>query len=227
MKALIVDDDLALADVIAFTLGRVGFETILAHNGQTALECWQAEKPDVVILDLNLPKLDGFAVCRRIRAKDDTPIIMLTIRDEEDDIVTGLKLGADDYIVKPFSPRQVVARVEAVLRRSGAPQVTPGPLVVGKLTLDISRLELRHGKETIALLTRLEARLLEILMRNCGQVLPTERLIEYVWGVAGGDRAMLKQLVYRLRRKIDVDTTHSLFLETIPGIGYTLTCIGK
>ena len=227
MKALIVDDDLALADVIAFTLGRVGFETILAHNGQTALECWQAEKPDVVILDLNLPKLDGFAVCRRIRAKDDTPIIMLTIRDEEDDIVTGLKLGADDYIVKPFSPRQVVARVEAVLRRSGAPQVTPGPLVVGKLTLDISRLELRHGKETIALLTRLEARLLEILMRNCGQVLPTERLIEYVWGVAGGDRAMLKQLVYRLRRKIEADTTHSLFLETIPGIGYTFTCIRK
>lgn len=224
MKALIVDDDLALADVVAFTLGRAGFETILAHDGQTALERWRAETPDVIILDLNLPKLDGFAVCRRIRAEDDTPIVMLTVRNEDDDVVQGLNLGADDYVVKPFSPRQVVARVEAVLRRAGAPPVTPGPVTVGDLVLNVPRLELSRGNKALASLTRLEARLLEILMINCGQVLPTERLIEYIWGTSGGDRSMLKQLVYRLRRKIEKDPSQPQYLETVPGVGYCFIC---
>lgn len=227
MKALIVDDDLALADVIAFTLTRAGFETILAHDGLTALERWQSENPDVIILDLNLPRLDGFAVCRQIRAKDDTPIIMLTVRDDEDDIVAGLKLGADDYVVKPFSPRQVVARVEAVLRRAGAPPVTPEPIAVGGLVLDMLRLELRQGSKVVANLTRLEARLLEILMRNRGQVLPADHLIEYVWGTAGGDRAMLKQLVYRLRRKTSDKSNLPDFLETIPGVGYAFKVVNE
>ncbi|MCB8965898.1 MAG: response regulator transcription factor [Ardenticatenaceae bacterium] len=221
MKALIVDDDLALADVIAFTLGRAGFETILAHDGQAALERWRAEAPDVIILDLNLPKLDGFAVCRRIRAEDDTPIVMLTVRNEDDDVVQGLTLGADDYVVKPFSPRQVVARVEAVLRRSSTPPSTPDPIVAGDLVLEMSRLELRRGEKVLTTLTRLEARLLEILMSNCGQVLTTERLIEYVWGVSGGDRSMLKQLVYRLRHKVERDPTQPQYLETVPGVGYS------
>ncbi|MCA9959580.1 MAG: response regulator transcription factor [Anaerolineales bacterium] len=221
MKALIVDDDLALADVIAFTLGRAGFETILAHDGQAALERWRAEAPDVIILDLNLPKLDGFAVCRRIRAEDDTPIVMLTVRNEDDDVVQGLTLGADDYVVKPFSPRQVVARVEAVLRRSGTPPSTPDPIVAGDLVLEMSRLELCRGEKVLTTLTRLEARLLEILMSNCGQVLTTERLIEYVWGVSGGDRSMLKQLVYRLRHKVERDPTQPQYLETVPGVGYS------
>ncbi|MCA9974554.1 MAG: response regulator transcription factor [Anaerolineales bacterium] len=221
MKALIVDDDLALADVIAFTLGRAGFETILAHDGQAALERWRAEAPDVIILDLNLPKLDGFAVCRRIRAEDDTPIVMLTVRNEDDDVVQGLTLGADDYVVKPFSPRQVVARVEAVLRRSSTPPSTPDPIVAGDLILEMSRLELCRGEKVLTTLTRLEARLLEILMSNCGQVLTTERLIEYVWGVSGGDRSMLKQLVYRLRHKVERDPTQPQYLETVPGVGYS------
>jgi DNA-binding response OmpR family regulator len=220
MKALIVDDDLALADVLAFTLNRAGFETILAHDGLAALERWQSQQPDVILLDLNLPLMDGFAVCRQIRAQADTPIIMLTVRDDEDDIVAGLKLGADDYIVKPFSPRQVVARVEAVLRRAGAPPLTPEPIAAGGLTLDLRRLELRRGDEVITNLTRLEARLLEIFMRNCGQTLPSDTLIEHVWGTAGGDRAMLKQLVYRLRRKIGDNLSPPDFLETIPNVGY-------
>lgn len=227
MKALIVDDDLALADVVAFTLRRAGFETILAHDGQTALERWRAETPDVIILDLNLPKLDGFAVCRRIRAEDDTPIVMLTVRDEDDDVVQGLNLGADDYVIKPFSPRQVVARVEAVLRRAGAPPVTPDPVTVGDLVLNVPRLELNRGNKVLASLTRLEARLLEILMINCGQVLPTERLIEYIWGTSGGDRSMLKQLVYRLRRKIEKDPAQPQHLETVPGVGYCFICDGE
>lgn len=224
MKALIVDDDLALADVVAFTLGRAGFETILAHDGQVALERWRSETPDVIILDLNLPKLDGFAVCRQIRAEDDTPIVMLTVRNEDDDVVQGLNLGADDYVVKPFSPRQVVARVEAVLRRSGAPPVAHGPVVVDDLVLNVPRLELSRDGKMITMLTRLEARLLEILMSNCGQVLTTERLIEYVWGTSGGDRSMLKQLVYRLRRKVERDPSQPQYLETVPGVGYTFVC---
>ncbi len=125
MKALVVDDDLALADVVAFTLRRAGFEVITAHDGLTAIDRWQAESPDLILLDLNLPRLDGLNVCQRVRAQDNTPIIILSVRGEEDDIVRGLQLGADDYIVKPFSPRQMVARVEAVLRRSGNVPVTP------------------------------------------------------------------------------------------------------
>ena len=220
MKALIVDDDLALADVVAFTLTRAGFQTVLAHDGLAALDRWRDETPDVIILDLNLPRLDGLAVCRRIRAEDDITIIMLSVRDEDEDIVTGLKLGADDYITKPFSPRQVVARVEAVLRRAGVPCLVPGPVIVGDLSLDSARLELHRGVEVIAL-TQLECRVLEFLMRNRDQVLTADRLIEYVWGIDGGDRAMLKQLIYRLRRKIKLDSSHPVYLETISGVGYT------
>lgn len=119
MKALIVDDDRVLADVVAFTLRREGFEIVLAYDGQAALQRWSSEKPDLIVLDVNLPKLDGFAVCRRIREQSDTPIILLTVRGEEDDVVRGLELGADDYITKPFSPRQLVARTQAVMRRAG------------------------------------------------------------------------------------------------------------
>jgi len=221
MKALIVDDDLALADVVSFTMRRAGFETSVAHDGRAALERWQAESPDIVILDLNLPKLDGLSVCRQIRAQDDTPIIILSVRGEEDDIVVGLKLGADDYVVKPFSPRQMMARVEAVLRRAGASPVSPGPVTAGDLTLDPLRFELRRGDEPLAELTRLESRLLEILMRNSDQVLPADSLIDYVWGPAGGDRTMLKQLVYRLRRKMEADPAHPIYLETVANVGYT------
>jgi DNA-binding response OmpR family regulator len=220
MKVLIVDDDLALADVIAFTLSRVGFQTVLAHDGLTALDCWRAESPDLIILDLNLPRLDGLAVCRQIRAHDNTPIIMLTVRNEDDDIVNGLRLGADDYITKPFSPRQVVARIEAVMRRAGLPPVSPSPLAVDDLSLDMSRLELHQGDKVISL-TQLECRLLEVLMRNNGQVIPADRLIEHIWGVDGGDRTMLKQLVYRLRRKMKADSSQPDYLETINGVGYT------
>jgi DNA-binding response OmpR family regulator len=225
MKMLIVDDDLVLADVVAFTLRRAGFEIIMAHDGQSALDLWQAESPDLIILDLNLPKLDGLTVCQRIRDQSDTPIIILSVRDEEDDVVRGLELGADDYIVKPFSPRQLVARAQALLRRAGAPpaSTSSSPLNAGDLTLDVSRCEVnRRGQPTSAHLTRLECRLLEILMLNSNQVLPADTLIDYVWGPEGGDRGMLKQLIYRLRRKIEPDPSNPSYLETVPGIGYTL-----
>jgi DNA-binding response OmpR family regulator len=221
MKALIVDDDLVLADVLSFTLRRAGFQVFAVHDGQAALDAWRSETPDLIILDLNLPKLDGLEVCQRIREQDNVPIIILSVRGDDDDVVRGLELGADDYVPKPFSPRQLVARAQAVLRRAG---VTPtaGPLTAGDLTLDLTRRELERAGQMLAQLTPLECRLMEVLMLNVGHVLPADTLITQIWGPAGGDRTMLKQLVHRLRAKIEPDPTQQPYLETVPGVGYAL-----
>lgn len=219
MKALIVEDDLALADVLAFTLRRAGFDIVTAHDGLTALEVWRQEGPDVIVLDLNLPRLDGMAVCRRIRSESQVPIIILTVRAGESEVVEGLQLGADDYMVKPFSPRELVARVQAVLRRSK--QTSGGALLsVAGLTLDRSRNELERSGMPALRLTPLEAALLETLMLNAGRVLTSDTLVDAVWGAGGGDRTMLKQLVYRLRAKIEPDPTNPTYVETVPGVGY-------
>ncbi|MEJ2550404.1 MAG: response regulator transcription factor [Anaerolineales bacterium] len=222
MKALIVDDDLALADVVSFTMRRAGFEVIVAHDGQTALDRWREAEPDLIILDINLPKLNGLAVCQRIRSEASTPIIILSVRGEEDDVVKGLELGADDYIVKPFSPRQLVARSEAVLRRSETKPISNAPLTAGDLTLDLTRNEIKSSDKAPIRLTKLETRLMEIMMINPGQVLHFDMLIDSIWGPASGDRVMLKQLVYRLRRKVEPDPAKPCLLITISGIGYSL-----
>jgi len=226
MKALIVDDDLALADVLAFTMRRAGYQVVLAHDGQEALERWREEEPGLVILDLNLPKLDGLKVCRQIRSEGDTPVIILSVRGEEDDVVRGLELGADDYVVKPFSPRQLIARAEAVLRRAKMPPLSPAPLSAGGLTLDPTRRELVRGEERPVQLTRQESRLLEVLMLSRGQVLAADSLIDGVWGNSGGDRAMLKQLVYRLRRKLEADPSNPVYLKSVSGVGYVFEASG-
>jgi len=238
MKALVVDDDRVLADVVAFTLRREGFEVIKVYEGETVLQRWAEEQPDLIVLDVNLPKLDGFAVCRQIRRQADTPILLLTVRDEEDDIVHGLELGADDYITKPFSPRQLVARAQAVLRRAGK---KPAPAIrqVGQLTLDPRRREIRIGRQGKPVsLTPLESQLLDYLMLNAGHVLTTDAIIEHVWGAEGGDRDMLRQLIHRLRGKITEVASSSTIpseknanevnpqlprIETIPGLGYGLS----
>jgi DNA-binding response OmpR family regulator len=221
VKALIVDDDLALADVLSFTMRRAGFEVLTAHDGVAALERWRSDDPDLIVLDLNLPRLDGNKVCQQIRQESKTPIIMLTVRGDDDDVVRGLEMGADDYIVKPFSPRQLVARAEAVLRRAHSAALATGPLSAGDLTLEAGRTRVRRGDQPVAQLTRLEGRLLEALMLNAGQVVPPESLIDSVWGPAGGDRAMLKQLVYRLRQKIEGDPSQPRYLQYVSGAGYT------
>ncbi|MFZ2489103.1 MAG: response regulator transcription factor [Anaerolineae bacterium] len=236
MKALIVDDDRVLADVLAFTLRREGFEIVLAHDGDAALRHFAEDAPDLVVLDVNLPRLDGFQVCRTLRQHSATPIILLTVRGDEDDIVHGLQLGADDYLTKPFSPRQLVARVQAVLRRSGTGRTTAagGAQRVDALALDASRREIRAQGEQAAAsaapvsLTALESRLLAYLMLNAGHVLTTDAIINHVWGVDGADRDMLRQLVRRLRGKIkELEATASALqlpvIETIPGVGYSLT----
>lgn len=221
MKILVVEDDLSLSDVIAFTLRRAGFEILTAYDGLAALTTWEQQRPDLLVLDLNLPKLDGLDVCRRVRLVDKTPIIMLSARSGDEAVVKGLELGADDYIVKPFSPSQLVARVRAVLRRAGIVE-TPSVLTAATLTLDRARNEVQRAGGTTVRLTQLEVRLLDVLMLNVGQVLTSEQLIAAVWGAEGGDRAMLKQLVYRLRTKVEGSDDQPTLIETIPNVGYTL-----
>ncbi len=221
MIALVIDDDRVLADLIAFTLRREGFQVVQAHDGLAALRRWQETQPTIIILDVNMPQLDGFAVCRTIRQQDDVPIILLTVREEEDDIVRGLETGADDYVLKPFSPRQLVARVQAVLRRTGRGEQT-AVRQAGGLVLDINRREVRLGDGPPINLTPLENRLLNYLILNAGHVLPAEEIISHVWGAEGGDRDMLRQLVHRLRAKIEPDPTHPVYIETVPALGYGL-----
>lgn len=225
MKALVVDDDRVLADLVAFTLRREGFEVVQAHDGDSAWERWTLDKPDLVILDVNLPKtvpaMDGFAILRKIREKAVTPVILLTVRGEEDDIVQGLRLGADDYVVKPFSPRQFVARIEAVMRRSGR-NSRPDQIQSGDIFLDTGRREVRIKAGEAINLTGLETRLLEYLLLYPGHILAMQDLASFVWGPGGGDRDMLRQLVRRVRTKIEPDPSHPTYIETVPGKGYGL-----
>ncbi len=219
-KILVVDDDLALADVLAFTLRRAGFDVMLAHDGWKALEQCAIEQPDLIVLDWTLPHLDGLEVCSRVRADSNVPIIMLTVRNTDEDVVAALEAGADEYVTKPFSPRQLVARVRSVLRRVvGEPQ---GMLRAGPLALDVERHEVRWAEHPPIHLTRLEMRLLQALIQNADRVLTTESLITRIWGPEGATHDMLKQLVYRLRNKIEPDPGAPTLIETIPNTGYLL-----
>lgn len=219
-KVLVVEDDLALADVLAFTLRRAGLEVVLVHDGLGALELFATDSPDLIVLDWNLPHLNGLEVCTRLRTDSKVPIIMLTVRDADDEVVAALEAGADDYVVKPFSPRQLVARVRAVIRRAvGEPDAI---FQVGPLSLDPERRQFQQPDAPPLHLTRLETRLLQALMRNPGHVLNTESLITRVWGPGGATRDMLKQLVYRLRSKFEAEPGNSVLIETVPDVGYVL-----
>jgi DNA-binding response OmpR family regulator len=231
MKILVVDDDRVLLDVVSYALRRAGYEVIQAFDGHMALERWRAEKPALVLLDVNMPRgmppLDGFGVCLRIREECSlegramTPVILLTVRADDDDVVRGLGLGADDYIVKPFSPRLLIARVEAVLRRSQpAAQAQTAPINSGGLRLETARRLVKLDGEREVTLTMLECRLLEHLILANGHILPADALIDLVWGPGGGDKAMLRQLVRRLRAKIDPDVENPRYIETVAGVGY-------
>lgn len=246
MKILIVDDDRVLADILAYTFRRDDFQVVLAYDGLSALTLFAQEQPELVILDVNLPGLDGFTVCHQIRQESDTPIIMLTVRGEDDDIVHGLELGADDYVPKPFSPRQLVARAHAVLRRfkqaaagvheEAAPAelddqpmirsvgraVLSRPLQVGHLTLDANGREVRVGDGNPIQLSDQEGRLLKLLMLNGGQIVPIETLYEHVWGSKTGGTDDLRQLVRRLRNKIESNVNFPVHIKNIPGLGYGL-----
>jgi DNA-binding response OmpR family regulator len=226
VKILVVDDDRVVADLVAFTVRRAGYEAILASDAASTLRRWAEDRPDLIILDINLPGTvqlkDGFAICQHIRSQSDVPIILLTVRGEENDIVHGLEAGADDYVLKPFSPRQLVARVQAVLRRGRGTDSShpPAKLSIDGLDFNPRLREISLADGTTKSLTSLESRLLEHLMLNAGHILTSDDLISDVWGASGGNSEMLRQLVRRLRAKIENDPTKPYYIQNLPGLGY-------
>jgi len=221
VKILIVDDDRELRELIGFVLRSAGYPVVEAGDGLEALRQHAAEKPDLVILDVNLPGIDGFEVCRRIRLEADTPVMMLTVRGEEADQVRGLDLGADDYLAKPFSPRTLLARVRALLRRGGAERPTPSG--AGAIVLDPDLQTVSVGDAAPVRLTNLEFRLLQLMVAAPNRTVPPERLLRHVWGHRStGDRQLLKQLVHRVRQKVETDPADPRYLKTVSGVGYRL-----
>lgn len=221
MKVLVVDDDRELLPLVAFALRQAGMLAIEAPNATRALELARTERPDVVVLDLNLPDMDGADVCRELRRREyPLRILILTARSDEEDEVQLLDLGADDFLTKPFSPRTLTARVRALGRRTGAPVrlVSPQGIV-----LDVEAATVRFGEEPVVRLTGLETRLVHALATHEGRPVPTERILDHVWGVySHGDRQLLKQLVRRLRQKIEVDPADPKRILTVHGVGYQL-----
>jgi DNA-binding response OmpR family regulator len=222
---LVVDDEPAIVDVLTYNLEKAHYRVIAARDGEEALEQVRRQRPDLVILDLMLPGLDGLEVCRTIRREGDLPIIMLTARDEEIDRVVGLELGADDYVVKPFSMRELMARVKSVLRRtSSTKSTTEEMLSINRLTLDADRHEV-HWDGILISLSALEFELLHTFMRHAGQVLTREQLLNLVWGYDyTGDLRVVDTAVKRLRSKLrTLDPDAEELLSTVRGVGYKLT----
>lgn len=225
MKILLVDDDAELLAVTGFALQQAGFLVVKASDGLDALDAFQREQPDLAVLDINMPRMSGFELAQKIRERSQIPLIMLTVRSEEEDIVRALTLGADDYLTKPFSPRILLARVKALLRRVGVE--AEESMSFGGLVLDVGELTLSGLPRGPVRLTPLEARFLQLLFANGGRTVPTERLLVHVWGSrAGGNRQLLKQLVHRLRQKIEPNPAHPLLVRTVPNAGYLLDSSG-
>ena len=220
-KVLVVDDEESLVDAVRYALSREGFEVAVARDGHEALRTFEAERPDVLVLDLMLPTLSGWEVCRRVRAESQVPILMLTARDAEVDRVVGLEMGADDYVTKPFSVRELVARVRALLRRTGAAErPATAVLEAGGVRLDPERHEVTVRGKPVPLPLK-EFELLEALMENRGRVLTRQSLIDRVWGYDYvGDTKTLDVHVKRLRARIEEDRHHPKLIVTVRGVGY-------
>jgi two-component system response regulator RegX3 len=223
-RVLVVEDEESFSDALSYMLRREGFDAVVARTGPEALEEFDRSGADIVLLDLMLPGLPGTEVCRALRAKSSVPIIMLTAKDGEIDKVVGLELGADDYVTKPYSARELVARIRAVLRRRGDGESPPAEAVLaaGAVRMDVDRHVVAVDGEEIALPLK-EFDLLELLMRNTGRVLTRMQLIERVWGSDYvGDTKTLDVHVKRLRAKIEPDPGNPKFLLTVRGLGYKL-----
>ncbi|MFL0577873.1 response regulator [Dietzia sp. 179-F 9C3 NHS] len=223
-RVLIVEDEESLADPLAFLLRKEGFEVIVAGDGPTALERFEADGADIVLLDLMLPGMSGTDVCKRLRVSSSVPVIMVTARDSEIDKVVGLELGADDYVTKPYSARELIARIRAVLRRGAdkeAEQVDEiGVLESGPVRMDVERHTVTVRGEVVTLPLK-EFDLLEYLLRNSGRVLTRGQLIDRVWGSDYvGDTKTLDVHVKRLRSKVEQDPGKPVHLVTVRGLGY-------
>jgi two-component system response regulator VicR len=223
-RILIVDDEPPIVDVLVYNLKRANYEVLVARDGQEALDVAQREQPDLIILDLMLPVLDGLEVCRALRRQRDIPIIMLTARDGEIDRVVGLEMGADDYVVKPFSVRELMARVKSVLRRAAPrpPESMANSVQAGSLSIDAARHEARW-RSTDLDLTALEFDLLLTLAQHRGQVLSREQLLELVWGYDYyGDLRTVDAAIKRLRAKLRQADSDAAPIVTVRGVGYKL-----
>ena len=221
-KILIVEDEEALSDPLAFLLGREGFQTIVVDNGLDALPVFDREGAYLVLLDVMLPGMSGMEVCRKLREVSSVPIIMLTAKDSELDKVLGLELGADDYVTKPYSARELIARIRAVLRRRSAEtdSATESVLQGGPVRMDIDRHVVTVNGEEISMPLK-EFELLEILLRNVGRVMTRGQLIERVWGADYvGDTKTLDVHIKRLRSKIEPDSSAPQYVVTVRGLGY-------
>jgi len=222
-RILVVEDEESLADSVRYNLEREGFSVAVAADGRRALEAFRADPPSLVILDLMLPEMSGLDVCRTLRSESEVPIIVVTAKDSEADKVSGLELGADDYVTKPFSMRELISRVRANLRRVRTPvAVVPADevLVGGPTRMDVARHEVTVRAEPVALPPK-EFELLEAFLRRKGRLLTRDFLIEEVWGVDYyGDTRTLDVHVKRLRRKLEEDPHHPVHLVTVRGLGY-------
>lgn len=226
-KVLVVDDEKNIVEIIAFNLKKEGYEVLKAFDGEEGLAIAMEHQPDLILLDIMMPKMDGYEVCKRIREKNNTPIIMLTARAEEVDKVLGLELGADDYVTKPFGTRELMARVKANLRRQEIPEAVEAKGNVfsfSSLTIDIDRYEVSKNEKVIDLTFR-EFELLKFLAMQKTQVFSRETLLEKVWGYEYfGDVRTVDVTVRRLREKIEDDPGKPGFILTKRGVGYYFNC---
>jgi DNA-binding response OmpR family regulator len=225
-RILVVDDEPSVTDLLAYNLRKAGYETLLAADGREALRLARQSNPDLILLDLMIPEVDGLDVCRELRKTSNVPIIMLTARGEEIDRVVGLELGADDYVSKPFGVRELLARIKAVLRRaqSGESNGKTSTILIGKGGLQLNvESRIVTVEETILPLTRLEFDLLHLLMINAKRVLTRERLLEQAWGYDFvGDTRAVDSAIKRLRAKLREASAEADSIEAVRGIGYRL-----
>jgi DNA-binding response OmpR family regulator len=219
-RVLIVDDDPTVAGVVVGYLDRAGHQTVHVADGQKALDTIAAQPPSLVVLDLMLPKVDGLEVCRRVRAQHPLlPIIMLTALGEADERIAGLEVGADDYVTKPFSPRELVLRIDSVLRRAAAAPAPNGVLTAGSITLDTAARVVTRDGAGLSLTTR-EFDLLAYLMAHPGRAFSRAELMQHVWGWTFGDQSTVTVHVRRLREKVEDNAMDPSLIKTVWGIGY-------
>ena len=220
-RVLVIEDEESFRDVISFTLQREGFDVVLAENGAEGIKQFDVKNPDLVLLDLMLPEIPGTEVCKYIRAKSNVPIIMLTAKDTEIDKIVGFELGADDYVTKPFSARELLARIRAILRRGNeVEEISANVLEGGPIVLNVQRHGVQVNGKDVAMPLK-EFELLEILMRNAGRVLTRTQLLDRVWGTGYfGDGKTLDVHMKRIRAKIEPDPANPIYLTTVRGLGF-------
>ncbi len=221
LRVLFADDDLDIQQAVCFVLEEAGMEVHFASDGMQALEIYHSTPVDLVILDVMMPLMDGLDVCKRIRLNSSVPIIMLTARGKEEDVVSAFEIGADDYIVKPFRPRELVARIHALFKRASQQDAKQKQLAFGNLLMDLEAHRVMYRDRSIQM-SPMEFKLLRYLMENAGVVLSKEDLLQNVWGYppSAGDMNLIEATVRRLRKKVEKDPSHPRYIKTVWGTGY-------